>query len=476
MKLKDTFTAKAINQVIKENGPRKEPYTVANKGRRIRIHESGVTLLYRDRKNGDTERKLGEWGGPYGISCKEAEEEIERRQQESIATEKRKKLKQNTFKTVALRWMDEQGVKPHGKWRESQREDIERLFGLQVFDHEFNSAKIGETDVRDLTQHHFVSIFKKLQKELNRDGKPKLETRSRIRQYSIRILDAAVFDRDHPEHPTGLEFNVANFSLEAAGLLPNPKKKDKGRMVPMKLEKIPLFLKDLESCKGDPITKLLIKLTMLTITRPSEAREAMWDQINFRKKIWAIPGGDREDDLGNHMKMGFEHWIPLSTQALAVLNELRNITGKYPMLFPKLLPVSYYGGNKELKEQSLNPNRFDPSGHLSGNAPLDLMRDMGKSDKWKGRENPEGYKYHEHIHGFRKTGSTFLHSYRDESNRKVFESIWIEEQLSHADKNVVRATYIDWEPDLYWKQRREMMQLYADTIMPQKPNLSVVAA
>ena len=100
---------------------------------------------------------------------------------------------------------------------------------------------------------------------------------------------------------------------------------------------------------------------------------------------------------------------------------------------------------------------------------------MGTSDKWKGRENPEGYKYHEHIHGFRKTASTFLHSYRDESDRKVFESIWVEEQLSHADQNIVRSTYIDWTPDLYWQQRKEMMQLYADTIMPQ-PNLSVVAA
>ena len=72
----------------------------------------------------------------------------------------------------------------------------------------------------------------------------------------------------------------------------------------MKLEKIPVFLRDLESCNGDPITKLLIKFTMLTMTRPSEARMAMWDQINFRKKIWVIPGGDREGSIGNHMKMG----------------------------------------------------------------------------------------------------------------------------------------------------------------------------
>ena len=475
MSLKDTFTAKAINQVVKDNGPRKKPYTVAKRGRCVRIHENGVTLIYRDRKNGDTERKLGEWGGSYGISCKDAEKEIERLQQESIATEQRKKLKQNTFRSVAERWMDKVGVKPHGKWTEKQREQIENKFRQHVYPHEFNGAKVGATDVRDLTQYHFVSIFEKLQKELNRKGKPKLETRNRIRQYSIRILDNAVFDRHHPKHPTGLEFNVANFNLEAAGLLASPGKKDKDRMIPMKLEKIPVFLKDLDSCKGDPITKLLIKFTMLTMTRPSEARMAMWDQINFRKKIWAIPGGDREDDLGNHMKMGFEHWVPLSRQALAVLNELRNITGKYPMLFPKLLPVSYYGGNKGLKEQELNPNRFDLSGHLSTNAPLDLMRDMGTSDKWKGRENPEGYKYHEHIHGFRKTASTFLHSYRDESDRKVFESIWVEEQLSHADQNIVRSTYIDWTPDLYWQQRKEMMQLYADTIMPQ-PNLSVVAA
>ena len=98
MELADTYTAKAINAAIKKNSISTKPISVAKKGRCIRINKDSVTLIYRDRKNGDTTLTLGEWGGVYGITCKQAEKEITNR----LGEKKEQKKKKNHLMTTSI--------------------------------------------------------------------------------------------------------------------------------------------------------------------------------------------------------------------------------------------------------------------------------------------------------------------------------------------------------------------------------------
>lgn len=75
-------------------------------------------------------------------------------------------------------------------------------------------------------------------------------------------------------------------------------------------EKLPELMRTLSIANIELQTRLVIEFQLLTITRPSEAATARWDEINLIDKIWTIPAG--------RMKMRREHVVPLSPQSLAV--------------------------------------------------------------------------------------------------------------------------------------------------------------
>jgi integrase len=125
---------------------------------------------------------------------------------------------------------------------------------------------------------------------------------------------------------------------------------------------------------------------------------------------WRIPA--------RRMKMGEEHIVPLSRQALAVLEEIRKLSGKREHVFP---------------------NEHHPMKAMSENTILFALYRMG----YRGRATG---------HGFRATASTVL-------NEHGFEADVIERQLAHMERNKVRAAYHRAE---YLKERRRMMQWWAD--------------
>jgi integrase len=121
------------------------------------------------------------------------------------------------------------------------------------------------------------------------------------------------------------------------------------------------------------------------------------------------------------MKMRLEHLVPLSRQAVAVLRELRALSGSSPNIFP-------------------SPGK---EGYMSSNTMLYALYRMG----YHGRAT---------THGFRGVASTIL----NESN--LFNRDWIERQLAHVERNEVRRAYnaAEWISD-----RRRMMQWWADHII-----------
>ena len=141
------------------------------------------------------------------------------------------------------------------------------------------------------------------------------------------------------------------------------------------------------------ITKCALRLAPLLFVRPGELRHAEWTEFDFDSAEWKIPA--------NKMKMGAAHIVPLSQQALSILNELKEHTGHVKYLFPSVRT---------------------PDRPISDNTVNAALRRLGYE-----KTEMTG-------HGFRSMASTILH-----------EQGWphdaIERQLAHAERNKVTAAY-----------------------------------
>src|SRR3569833_2030171 len=86
------------------------------------------------------------------------------------------------------------------------------------------------------------------------------------------------------------------------------------------------FLRALTEYRGRHETRLAVNLLLLTVVRPGELRAAEWHEFDITKAEWRIPA--------ERMKMRAPHLVPLSRQALTLLEELRGLTRWSKYLFP----------------------------------------------------------------------------------------------------------------------------------------------
>lgn len=180
----------------------------------------------------------------------------------------------------------------------------------------------------------------------------------------------------------------------------------------LKAEELPEYLQKLEVYDGEILTKLALKLMLLTFVRTQELRRARWEEINFDNALWRIPA--------ENVKMKEDHIVPLSKQAVEVLREIQKQSGNREYIFPNIN----------------NPNKC-----MSNNTMLFALYRMG-------------YKSRTTVHGFRSTASTIL-------NESGFAADWIERQLDHRERNKVRASYNHAQ---HLKGRREMINWWGDYI------------
>jgi integrase len=127
---------------------------------------------------------------------------------------------------------------------------------------------------------------------------------------------------------------VFRYAIHTGRATYNPAADMKGVLKTRKVEHRPAiskgeltdFLKNLDSYSGDPVTKLALRLIVLTFVRTGELRGARWEEFDVDQGEWRIPA--------ERMKMRSPHIVPLSPQALAVIEELRPLTGQFDLLFP----------------------------------------------------------------------------------------------------------------------------------------------
>ena len=191
------------------------------------------------------------------------------------------------------------------------------------------------------------------------------------------------------------------------------------------MDELPALLHALHAYQGDKRIQLGVNLLLLTAVRPGELRYAEPQHFDLDAGLWKIPP-EHVKQLQKHVRSQPKgsvppFIVPLPRQAITIITEL----------------LSYrFSGQKYLL-----PHRTEPSLPISENTLNQCLRRLGYTDRLT-------------THGIRATLSTAL-------NELGYQKEWIEAQLSHSDKDQVRAAYNHAQ---YVEQRRAMMQEWADRL------------
>lgn len=288
---------------------------------------------------------------------------------------------ENAFEKIAGEWHQMKSA----KWSAGYASDIIEAFQNDIFPY------VGARPVGEIKPLELLNVLRKIEK------RGALEKMRKVRQRCSEVFRYAIV--------TGrAEFNPAADLSSALEI-------HKSNHFPfLKSDDIPDFLRALDSYTGSRLVQIATKLLMVTGVRTIELRAALWQEFDLDNAIWEISA--------ERMKMRRPHLVPLSTQALDLLNELKIITGNYRYVFP-----GRNDPNKPMSEASINQ----------------VIKRIGYGGKVTG-------------HGFRHTFSTILHE-------MGYDSYCIEMQLAHVDKNIIRGTYNHAQ---YIDKRRDMMQWYSD--------------
>ena len=213
--------------------------------------------------------------------------------------EKRQKLlaAENSFEVVSKEWWEQQ----KGRWTENHANRVWSSIENEIIPH------IGHMPIAEVEAPDVLAVVRRVE---NRDA---LDVASRVLQRSSAIFKYAV-------QSGRARFNP---SSELSGVLKTRKVEHRASV---DRGELPELLKGIETYQGDPVTRYALKLLTLTFVRPGELRGAEWEEFDLEERIWRIPP--------ERMKMNTEHLVPLSTQAIEVLEELQPLTGRYALLFP----------------------------------------------------------------------------------------------------------------------------------------------
>ena len=254
---------------------------------------------------------------------------------------------------------------------------------------------IGERPVAKITAPELLAVLRKI------EARGTYETARRLRSTCGMVFRYAIAIGRAERDP----------SVDLRGALTTPTVKHRATII--EPTAIGALLRAIDGFDGQPTTKAALRLAALVFARPGEIRHAEWKEFDFDKAEWIIPA--------EKMKMRRPHRVPLSRQTLAILKDLKAITGELCWLFPSVRSVK-----RPISENTLNA----------------ALRRLGYgSDAMT-------------AHGFRAMAATRL----NEMGRWNADAI--ERQLAHEEPNAVRHAYTHGAE--YWSERVTMMQTWAD--------------
>lgn len=362
-----------LSLLIEPNGSKswRFRYRFAGKPKMISLGVYPMITLADARSRRDDARKL--------VAEGKNPSEVRKEQKIALQTES-----ESAFEKIATEWHQMKSA----KWSEGYASDIMEAFQNDIFPY------VGTRPVGEIKPLELLNVLRKIEK------RGALEKMRKVRQRCSEVFRYAI--------ATGrAEFNPAADLSSALDV------HQSNHFPFLKADEIPDFLRALNGYTGSRLVLIATKLLMITGVRTIELRAALWAEFDLDNAIWEIPA--------ERMKMRRSHLVPLSVQALDLLNELKIMTGNYRYVFP-----GRNDPNKPMSEASINQviKRIGYGGRVTG-------------------------------HGFRHTLSTVLHD-------NNYSTDWIEMQLAHSDKNSIRGTYNHAQ---YLEKRRNMMQWYSDQLL-----------
>lgn len=310
--------------------------------------------------------------------------------QERKAEKRLSKIRiENSFEAMAKEWME------HQTWMERHK-----IRTWQSFNNDILPA-IGQRPITEVTPPEVLALLRKIESRGVHDlAHRSLQRITAVFRYAIQTGRATY-----------------NPGQDMKGALKGWKKV--ARPAIMK-DDLPEFLSRLQKDSSYEMTKLGIMLVIFTWLRSAELRGGLWSEVNLAKREWVIPAARMK------MKDRDDHLVPLSKQAVAVLEKLKALAGKSAFIFP--------GRN--------NPERV-----MSENTMTFALYGMGYRNKAT-------------VHGFRATASTII------NETGLFNPDAIERQLAHTEKDLIRAAYHRAE---YLEERRRMMDWWGNYIEKMTP-------
>ena len=298
---------------------------------------------------------------------------------------KLRKLKKqnNLFSDVAEAWWNKQ----RGAWTEEHANRVWSSIENEII------PALGDLAVYEITTPECLAVIQKVEK------RGALDVASRVKQRMISIFNYAI----------QLGKTKINPVVSLTDVIKVRKTK---HMKALSSKDFPQFLRDLDSSVNvTDVVRNGLKLITLTFVRPGEIRYAEWKDIDLDEKEWRIPA--------EKTKMKREHVVPLSKQAIAVLDTMKKISGELDYIFP-----GYRNHTNPISENALT---------------YGIRKSLG---------------YDGTAHGMRTVASTTL-------NENNFHPDVIERQLAHIEQNKVRAAYNKYE---YIKERVKMMKWWGNYI------------
>lgn len=298
-------------------------------------------------------------------------------------TKQDKAMNLNTFGIIAKQWLDIKKTEVS----EDHAIDIWRSIENNIF------PLIKNTPITDITARLLIESLEPVK------ARGALETVRRLCQRINEIMNYAA--------NTGLI--DAN---PASGISKAFQKPVKANLPTLPPEQLPDFLINLSKASIGIQTRCVIEWQLHTMVRPSEASGACWDEIDFTSNEWHIPK--------ERMKKNRDHIVPLTMQAINILNEMKGISSGREYIFP---------------------SSKDPRKPMNSSTANMAIKRMG---------------YHGQLvaHGLRSIASTVL-------NENCFDADVIESALAHVDSNETRRAY---NRTTYLERRRKVMEWWSNYI------------
>jgi integrase len=259
----------------------------------------------------------------------------------------------------------------------------------------FAFAFLGDRPIAEVTAPEVLHVLRQI---VEREH---YETALRLRSTCGMVFRYAIATARAERDPTA----------DLRGALPAPKVQHRAAI--LEPDAIGNLLRAMDTYEGRGVTAFALRLAPLVFVRPGELRQAEWKEFNLEAAEWRIPA--------EKTKMRRPHRVPLSSQAVAILKELHQLTGSGRWLFPSAVNFQ-----RPLSENTINA----------------ALRRLGFTSTEMC------------AHGFRAMAATRLTEMGQWSREAV------ERQMAHEEQNAVRRAYTHGAE--HWTERVAMMQAWAD--------------